>query len=243
MSYARVLHIEDAVDLEGNVIPAHDEIVSTQDPPDLLEPTDVTAEGRWWDLRHHDWTLAEWEGEIIGPHGWLPIVHTDRPPDTATDTADYSLELVDGQPTEVWTVRPWTQAELDAQMQAIYGSPDAIMAGLLTSYSSTQDPATAPPWAQPTGAHDGYLPGTIVNHAAATWRNDLTVMNVWEPGTQGAGWTDLTPPPSGPQPWVQPTGSSDAYNVGDQVTHNGSTWESTAAANVWEPGVYGWLTI
>lgn len=25
------------------------------------------------------------------------------------------------------------------------------------------------------------------------------------------------------------------------VTHNGKTWTSTAAANIWEPGVYGWV--
>ena len=44
-------------------------------------------------------------------------------------------------------------------------------------------------------------------------------------------------------PWVQPTGSHDAYAIGDRVTHNGKTWESTVAANVWEPGVYGWTEV
>ena len=116
VSYARVLHIEESTDpITDEVTPAHDEIVSTQNPPDLLEPDDVTAEDRWWDLREHDYTLLTWEAEIIGPHGWLPIVHTDRPPDTDAVTYDYSLELVDGQPTEVWTERPWEQPELDAQ--------------------------------------------------------------------------------------------------------------------------------
>lgn len=100
MSYARVLDVA---------------IVSTEPPPDLLEPTDVTAEGQWWDLRHHDYDLAQWESEIIGPHGWQPIVTTPRPPDTATTTHDYSVQLVDGLPTEVWTERSWTQAELDGQ--------------------------------------------------------------------------------------------------------------------------------
>jgi hypothetical protein len=41
-------------------------------------------------------------------------------------------------------------------------------------------------------------------------------------------------------PWVQPQGAHDAYDLGAIVTHNGSTWESNVAANVWEPGVYGW---
>lgn len=119
-------------------------------------------------------------------------------------------------------------------------SPTVIMNGLMREYATAQDPATAPPWVQPTGAHDAYLPGAIVDHNAKKWRNDLAAANVWEPGTQNAGWFDLAPPVSGPQPWVQPTGAHDAYNVGDRVTHNSQTWVSNTAANVWEPGVYGW---
>lgn len=43
--------------------------------------------------------------------------------------------------------------------------------------------------------------------------------------------------------WVQPLGSSDAYQIGDRVTFEGSTWESTAANNVWAPNVYGWKLV
>lgn len=39
--------------------------------------------------------------------------------------------------------------------------------------------------------------------------------------------------------WVQPLGDQDSYSIGDKVTHNGSTWESSVDNNVWEPGVYG----
>lgn len=42
--------------------------------------------------------------------------------------------------------------------------------------------------------------------------------------------------------WVQPD-STNPYNKGDKVTHNGKTWESTIDTNVWEPGVYGWSEI
>ena len=41
--------------------------------------------------------------------------------------------------------------------------------------------------------------------------------------------------------WTQPTGAHDAYPLGAKVTHNGRTWTSTVAANVWEPGVFGWV--
>lgn len=43
-----------------------------------------------------------------------------------------------------------------------------------------------------------------------------------------------------PAPWVQPTGAHDAYPLGARVTHSGKVWVSTADANVWEPGAYGW---
>lgn len=40
--------------------------------------------------------------------------------------------------------------------------------------------------------------------------------------------------------WLQPTGSHDAYYIGDKVRHNDKVWISIADNNVWEPGVYGW---
>ena len=41
--------------------------------------------------------------------------------------------------------------------------------------------------------------------------------------------------------WIQPTGAHDAYAKGDKVTHNSKKWISDIDANVWEPGVYGWI--
>lgn len=38
--------------------------------------------------------------------------------------------------------------------------------------------------------------------------------------------------------WVQP-GSTNPYQMGDRVTHNGATWESMIDNNVWEPGAQG----
>jgi hypothetical protein len=43
--------------------------------------------------------------------------------------------------------------------------------------------------------------------------------------------------------WTQPAGAHDAYEKYAVVTHNGSTWESQYDANVWAPGVFGWLQI
>jgi hypothetical protein len=143
--------------------------------------------------------------------------------------------------------RPLTADEAQAMTDSataaaadMYGHPQVMVDALLADYANRQDPASPPAWVQPVGTVGAYLPGSIVAHQAKTWRNDLATVNVWQPGTVNAGWTDLAPPPSGPQPWVQPTGSTDAYQLGDQVTHTGFLWQSNVAANVWEPGVYGW---
>ena len=66
----------------------------------------------------------------------------------------------------------------------------------------------------------------------------------WTPPTVPALWAAVRQT-EGPtvDPWVQPTGSSDAYGIGDLVTFEGQTWESTAANNVWSPGVFGWVVV
>lgn len=44
--------------------------------------------------------------------------------------------------------------------------------------------------------------------------------------------------------WVQPLGATDAYEVGDIVSHNGQLWICTqgdaSGLNVYEPGIFGW---
>jgi len=65
----------------------------------------------------------------------------------------------------------------------------------------------------------------------------------WTPAATPALWVRIAPPDAGPQPWAQPAGAHDSYQTGDRVTHEGATWESTIDANVWEPGVYGWVEV
>ena len=60
----------------------------------------------------------------------------------------------------------------------------------------------------------------------------------WEPDITPALWTRVSIE-EWPE-WIQPTGSQDAYAMGDKVSHNEKHWISDADANVWEPGVYGW---
>lgn len=99
---------------------------------------------------------------------------------------------------------------------------------------------TIPPWRQPAGAGDEWSLGDEVLHVGRHWKS-LHASNVWEPGV--AQWEDITEtsPPDETQAWVQPAGAHDAYATGDLVTHGGFTWVSTVNANVWEPGVAGWI--
>ena len=81
---------------------------------------------------------------------------------------------------------------------------------------------------------------------------ELKLYKVVQTHTTQEGWDPpVTPslfvriaPPGEILPWVQPAGAHDSYQLGDQVTHNGQTWESTHNGdNSWEPGVYGWKEI
>lgn len=64
----------------------------------------------------------------------------------------------------------------------------------------------------------------------------------WEPVNTPALWTRIGAS-TDIEEWIQPIGSEDAYQTGDKVTHNGSTWISDVDSNVWEPGVYGWSVV
>lgn len=52
----------------------------------------------------------------------------------------------------------------------------------------------------------------------------------------------LIPDPDVIPEWEQPD-STNPYQIGDKVTHNGKIWENVIANNVWEPGVYGWVEV
>ena len=79
--------------------------------------------------------------------------------------------------------------------------------------------------------YSGLLYKCLQSHTAqADWTPDIAVslwVRVDDPSIE---WPD----------WVQPVGAQDAYPQGAKVSHNGKHWISTADANIWEPGVYGW---
>ena len=62
----------------------------------------------------------------------------------------------------------------------------------------------------------------------------------WTPEAAPSLWAKILPGQEGTAvgEWVQPE-STNPYNKGDKVTHNGKTWESLVDGNVWEPGAQG----
>ena len=72
-----------------------------------------------------------------------------------------------------------------------------------------------------------------------------TTQSDWTPPVTPALWKRFYEVEAGPQPWVQPTGAHDAYNIGDRVTFEGRLYESKINANVWSPTAYpaGWTDL
>lgn len=62
----------------------------------------------------------------------------------------------------------------------------------------------------------------------------------WTPSSAVSLWVRTDDPAIEYPEWRQPTGAHDAYAIGDKVTHNEKKWVSTADANTWEPGQFGW---
>ena len=98
-------------------------------------------------------------------------------------------------------------------------------------------PADGAEWVQPLGAHDAYVKGDTVTHAGKTWVSTVTP-NTWEPGV--SGWHPESVDGAAPE-WVRPSGTHDAYALGDRVTYQGQEYESVhPGANTWAPDEYGW---
>ena len=77
---------------------------------------------------------------------------------------------------------------------------------------------------------DGVLYTVLIDH---------TSQPDWTPENSPSLFAKVLIPGGSIPAWEQPE-STNPYNKGDVVTHNGKTWVSTIDNNSWEPGVYGW---
>ena len=107
-------------------------------------------------------------------------------------------------------------------------------------------------WKQPTGAHDAYNTGDVVEYNGVLYKS-LIDGNAWAPDAYPQGWQEFdastSTEPSTPDPgtetypeFVQPTGAHDAYNTGDIVEYKGKLYKSLIDGNAYSPDAYpqGW---
>ena len=149
---------------------------------------------RWHDWRGDPETWATQPADW----GWLPVVETPRPADTATHTSDPApVALVAGVPTQQWTVRPWTAEELAARQQQ--ANQQALTTDTTTDLSKVRDAidklailladnttaGSIRAWKQPitnaqtlTGAQGKALADLLIDHAQATRKIARQVMRL-----------------------------------------------------------------
>ena len=88
----------------------------------------------------------------------------------------------------------------------------------------------------------GYIVGDRVQHNGKLYKclQGHTSQTDWSPEEAPSLWAEILAGQEGAPvgEWDQPE-STNPYNKGDKVTHNGKTWESLVDGNVWEPGAQG----
>lgn len=115
-------------------------------------------------------------------------------------------------------------------------------AGSIDDTTASEHADLFSPWAYPvnytTGQIRRYTDGKLYKCLQAH-----TSQADWTPDAASSLWVSISDPAEEWPEWSQPIGAHDAYVKGAKVSHNGKHWTSDIAANVWEPGVYGWTEV
>ena len=94
-------------------------------------------------------------------------------------------------------------------------------------------------------ASGAYAQGDRVRWLGLLWKCLMahSAQPNWTPDSAPSLWSRvLIPDPASIPEWVQPD-STNPYQKGDKVRHNGSVWSSDLDGNIWEPGIYGWTRV
>lgn len=104
---------------------------------------------------------------------------------------------------------------------------------MLTDEQAATVPGIYPLW---NGDGKAYALNDRVQYATVLYKciTAHTSQESWKPNLSPALWVRVSIEEY-PE-WIQPSGSTDAYQSGDKVTHGGKKWVSTIDNNVWEPG-------
>lgn len=154
-------------------------------------------------------------------------------------TAFHRTEIYTGKIYGVTMYRPERTPEVQAEMQQAAIAVAQIQAQTLTDAQALTVKAIYPAY-NPEGiqyakdykvTYNGELYKCLQAHTSqADWTPD-NAPSLWAKVLAGQEGTGIGE-------WEQPD-STNPYMAGDQVTHNGKTWESLVDNNVWEPGAQG----
>lgn len=194
--------------------------------------------------------------DIHKSEGFFDVVEPAHNPDTQKLGAIY-FDAAKQQFT--YPVTDKTDTELKAEIEARLDALDAqidfaavkrLLQHVAAPLLSAPGTLTEQQIADAASIYPQWRPGVVYKVQDRISRNGK-LMEVIQAHTSQADWLPENLPalykvftPAGAiADWVQPLGAHDAYQIGDRVKHAGKTWESTAASNTWEPGVYGWIEI
>ena len=154
-------------------------------------------------------------------------------------TSFYRTEIYSGKIYGVTMYRPERLPEVQAEMQQAAIAVAQIQAQTLEDAQALTVKAIYPAY-NPEGiqyakdykvTYNGDLYKCLQAHTSqADWTPD-NAPSLWAKVLAGQEGTGIGE-------WEQPD-STNPYMAGDQVTHNGKTWESLVDNNVWEPGAQG----
>lgn len=154
-------------------------------------------------------------------------------------TAFYRTEIYTGKIYGVTMYRPERTPEVQEEVQQAAIAVAQIQAQNLTDEQAVQVKAIYPAYSQNGVSYvkdfkvtyNGDLYKCLQAHASqADWTPE-NAPSLWAKVLAGQEGTGIGE-------WEQPD-STNPYMTGDQVTHNGKTWESLVDNNVWEPGAQG----
>ena len=181
--------------------------------------------------------LADKQAMLTDEQSGKQIVETAQPVVPDGYKADWHWEDTGSQLVQAWELTPLEGTAEDAVLALA-----KMQASTLSDDQAAQVPALYDEWingeSYETGdrvRYLGVLYKCLQTHIAQADWTITAAPSLWAkvlPGQEGSG-------DEGPQPWEQPD-STNGYQKGDQVTHDGRLWESTFDGdNVWEPGAVG----
>lgn len=154
-------------------------------------------------------------------------------------TAFYRTEIYTGKIYGVVMYKPEKTPEVQSSMVQA-----AVLVARMQAQSLTEERAITvkdiyPVW---NGNGVSYQKDYYLTHNGKLYKvlQAHTSQADWAPDAAPSLFAEVLPGQGGTSvgEWVQPD-STNPYMTGDQVTHNGKTWESLVNNNVWEPGAQG----